>query len=104
MLQTIQIIGNLTADAELKVSQNGNEFVAFRVAVNENLGDEKRTTFYDVSYPKNKLFGYLKKGISIYVSGRLSISAVLGKDGKPYMNAYINARDVALCGAPQKEN
>ena len=29
---------------------------------------------------------------------------VLGKDGKPYMNAYINARDVDLCGAPQKEN
>ena len=32
------------------------------------------------------------------------VSVGLLKDGKPYMNAYINARDVDLCGAPQKEN
>ena len=41
---------------------------------------------------------FTDKGPAFYNAQRL------GKDGKPYMNAYINARDVDLCGAPQKEN
>lgn len=105
MLQTIQIIGNLTADAELKVSQNGNEFVAFRVAVNENMGDEKKTTFFDVSYVKNNVLPYLKAGQKVYISGKPSLGASLGKDGKAYHNAHIYARDLELIGSSSsKEN
>ena len=104
MLQKIEIIGNLVADAEAKVSQSGNEFVAFRVAVNENLGDEKKATFFDVSYPKNNVLPFLKSGVKVYVSGKLSISATLGKDGKAYLNAYIQGRDLELLGSSPKEN
>lgn len=104
MLQRIEIIGNLVADAEVKTSQSGNEFVAFRVAVNENLGDEKKATFFDISYPKNNVFPYLKAGLKVYVSGKLSISVTLGKDGKPYQNAYIQGRDLELLGSSSKEN
>lgn len=104
MLQRIEIIGNLVADAEVRPGQNQSEFVAFRVAVNESSGEEKKTTFYDVSYAKNGVFGYLRKGQQVYVSGRLSVSASNGKDGRAYLNAYINARDLELCGSPSRDN
>lgn len=98
MLQKIEIIGSIVADAELKTSRSGNEYTGFRVMVSETFGDEKRTTFYDVAFSRNGLVGYLKKGRQVYVSGRLSLSAVC-RDGKAYLNAYITANDVELCGS-----
>ena len=48
MIQKIEIIGNVVADAELKQSKSGNQYVSFTVVVNEGSGDEKRSTYYDV--------------------------------------------------------
>lgn len=98
MLQKIEILGIITADAELKTSKNGNQYTGFRVMVSETYGDEKRTTFYDVAFSRNGLVNYLKKNRQVYVSGRLSLSAVC-KDDKAYLNAYITANDVELCGS-----
>ena len=44
MLQKIDLIGNLVADAEIKTGKDGSEFIGFRVAVSENFAEEKRTT------------------------------------------------------------
>ena len=98
MLQKIEILGIITADAELKTSKNGNQYTGFRVMVTETYGDEKRTTFYDVAFSRNGLVNYLKKNRQVYVSGRLSLSAVC-RDDKAYLNAYITANDVELCGS-----
>lgn len=105
MLYRLDIMGNIVTDAEVKTSQSGNEFVAFRVAVNEYMGDEKKTTFFDVSYAKNNVLPYLKAGQRVYISGKPSLGASLGKDGKAYHNAHIYARDLELLGSSQsKEN
>ena len=97
MLQKVEVIGNLVSDAEVKNGKDGREFVTFRVAVNEGSGEDKKTTYYDVNYVKSGLLQYLKKGQQLYVSGKLSISAVL-KDGKAYLNAYVSAKDIVLIG------
>lgn len=97
MLQKVEIIGNLVSDAEVKSGKDGKEFVAFRVAVSEGAGDEKKATYYDVNYVKSGLLQYLRKGQPVYVSGKLSISAVL-KDDKAYLNAYVSAKDIVLVG------
>jgi len=102
MLQRIEIIGNLVQDAEVKTGKDGKEFVTFRVAVSEGTGDDRKVTYYDITYVKNGLLPYLRKGQSIYVSGRLSIGAVC-KDGKAYVNAYVNGRDVDLLGSPRND-
>ena len=105
MLYRLDIMGNMVTDAEVKTSQSGNEFVAFRVAVNEYMGDEKKTTFFDVSYAKNNVLPYLKAGQRVYISGKPSLGASLGKDGKAYHNAHMYARDLELIGSSQsKEN
>ena len=95
MLQKIEIIGTVVADAELKQSKSGNQYVSFTVVVNEGYGDEKRSTYYDVGISKTNLLNYIKKGRSIYVSGRLSLSAVC-KDNKAYLNAYVTASEIDL--------
>ena len=95
MLQKIEIIGTVVADAELKQSKSGNQYVSFTVVVNEGYGDEKRSTYYDVGSSKTNLLNYIKKGRSIYVSGRLSLSAVC-KDNKAYLNAYVTASEIDL--------
>ena len=102
MLQKIEIIGNLVGDAEVKSGKDGKEYVSFRIAASEGSGEEKKSTYYDVSYIKSGLFQYLKKGKSVYVSGRLSLSAV-AKDGKAYLNAYVSAKDIVLLGSPQND-
>ena len=98
MLQRIEIIGNLTADAELKSGNDGKQFIVFRVGVYENHGEERKSTYYDVSYPNGGIYNYLKKGRQVYVSGKLSVSATLWNNA-PYLNARISAKDIELCGS-----
>ena len=100
MLQRIEIIGNLIKDAELRTSKEGNQFINFRVAVNESYGEERNSTFYDVTYPNGKIYNYLKKGRQVYVSGRLSLSVTTWKEA-PYLNARISARELELCGGKE---
>ena len=100
MLQRIDLIGNLVADAEIKTAKVGNDFITFRLAVSENLGEEKRTTYYEVSCHKSGVIEYLKKGTQVFATGRLLVSN-REKDGKTYTNLYVTASQVCLCSTPR---
>jgi len=100
MYLRIDLIGNLVADAEVRTGKDGNEFISFRVAVNEPHGEEKRTTFFDVTHRKSDVIKYLKTGLKVFVTGRLSINSV-AKDGKVYQNNYVYASDVDLMLPPR---
>lgn len=100
MLQKIDLIGNLTKDAEVKKRNDGSEYILFTVAANETSGDAKRTTYYDVSLGKSGVLDYLKKGQQVFVSGRLSIYQA-EKEGKSYLNIHVAAKDLILCAAPK---
>lgn len=95
-MQIITITGNLVADAECRTGKESTEFISFRLAANEVRGEEKRTTFYDVSFMKNGLLQYLKKGVKVTVIGRLTLSACV-KDDKAYVNASVFANYIELC-------
>ena len=100
MLQKIDLIGNLTKDAEVKKRNDGSEYILFTVAANETSGDAKRTTYYDVSLGKSGVLDYLKKGQQVFVSGRLSLSVYV-KEDKGYLNAKVKAKDLILCSSPR---
>ena len=100
MLQRIDLIGNLVADAEIRTGKDGNEFIGFRLAVSENSGEEKRSTFYEVSCHKSGVIEYLKKGTQVFATGRLLVSN-REKDGKTYTNLYVTASQVCLCSTPR---
>ena len=99
MMQVITIVGNIVDDAEMRKSKDGNsQFISFRVAVSENKGDDRRTTYYDVTHPSTGVFHFLKKGKTVSVVGPLSIWLSHGQDGKSYLNASISARIIDLVG------
>lgn len=101
---TLQVIGNLGADAELRQS-NGGEYVSFRVAHTEQFskGEQQvtRSVWVDVTLNGNggQLLQYLRKGAKVFVSGaptfRVYSSA---KDRCMKCGVSIFARTIELCG------
>ena len=100
MLQKIDLIGNLVADAEIRPGRDGGEYIAFRLAASEFSGEEKNTTFYEVTCAKSGVLEFLKKGQQVFVSGRLSLSVYV-KEDKGYLNAKVKAKDLILCSSPR---
>ena len=102
-MQKAIIIGKIVADAELRQSQEGHQFIVFRVRVKEKFGDEERSTFFDVTYPNGKILDFLKQGKMVYVSGRLSHSIYTAKDGSSRVNFRISGKEIDLCGVKEGE-
>ena len=59
MLQKIDLIGNLTKDAEIKQRSDGSEYIQFTVAANETKGD-KKTTIHLLSLKKSSKIVMMK--------------------------------------------
>lgn len=101
---TLQVIGNLGADAELHQS-NGGEYVSFRVAHTEQFtkGDQlvTRSVWVDVTLNGNggQLLQYLRKGAKVFVSGQPSFRVYSSaKDRCMKAGVSIFARTIELCG------
>jgi single stranded DNA-binding protein len=77
-LNTISIIGNLGADPVLRTTANNTPVCNLRVAVNEGSKEENTTTWFNVAVwgeMASLLAIKLKKGMQVYVSGRLAINS-----------------------------
>lgn len=67
---TIEVIGNLGANAEVKEYQ-GTKFVSFNVCDNRKVGDKEVSQWYGCTLNKwsEKLLPYLKKGQCVFLRG-----------------------------------
>ena len=102
-MQYIFIDGNLTKDAETKSNAKGNEYTFMTVACNEQRGEKKETTFYDVYYRSApNLLQYLKKGQQVFIRGELAIREN-EKDGRTYTNINVYADALDLGAFPKKD-
>jgi len=86
-------LGNLGRDPEMQYTSSGNAIVKFPLAVSEQVGSEKRTTWIDcVAFGKQgeTLHKYLKKGEPLSVVTRFE-SRRYEKDGETryYSNFVI---------------
>lgn len=80
-MNQVQLMGNVTADIELKEAATGKKYVQFTLAVNAR---SEKTNFIDmVAFDKlaETLSQYVKKGRKIAVEGRLSQSQYIDKEG-----------------------
>lgn len=100
--QTI-IIGNVGRADDLRYTQSGKAVFSFSVAVSSSWTDkqtnEKResTNWYKVTaWEKHaeSLVKYVKKGMSVMVSGSVQASAYLDAEGKPQASLELTARDI----------
>jgi len=104
-MNTINIIGNLTRDTELKYTPTGKAVATFTLAVPDRFNKEK-TDFIDCVV-WNKLAElcaeYLKKGNKAGVTGRLSTRTYKNKEDRNVKVAEIIADDVAFL-TPKSES
>ena len=80
--------GNLTRDPEFKTISNANgdsDLVAFRVAVNENIGGREETVYFDIdgwnSHSKYAQSVLLSKGDRVIIDGRIRQREWTDKNG-----------------------
>ena len=94
-MNSLTIIGRLTADPELRATQDGKEVCTFTVAVNRRKGDQ--ADFFRCS-AWNQLGQnckkYLAKGKQVAVRGAVSVRTYTSKDGETRASLEVMADDV----------
>jgi len=109
-LNRIILIGNLTADPELRYTPSGTALTKFRIAINNRYKDSSGRLQEEVTFVPITVWGsqaencsnYLSKGRSVAVEGRLKISAY-EKEGaeKKYFTEVVASNVQFLGGSPQ---
>ena len=102
---TVNLIGNLGADAEVKSIQ-GKVYLMFRVAHSEKFvkadGTSVELTQWVsvISSQFTKLQPYLKKGQKVFVYGELKADVVWSPSSKTnVVGLSVNARSIELCNS-----
>lgn len=95
----IILMGRLTADPELKISQSGVSNVRFSVAVNRKVkqGEAPKADFFNCVAFKNTaefISKYFKKGSSIIVFGSVQFVDWTDKDGFKRLSTNIMVDEV----------
>ena len=108
-LNKVFLIGNLTADPELRYTPNGAAVADLRLAVNRYFtsGDDKReeTLFIDVVVWQKQAENcsqYLSKGRSVFVEGRLKLDTWENQQGEKRSKLRVRADRVQFLGTPGK--
>lgn len=96
-MNSVQLIGRLTADPDVRYNPNTQLAVAkFRVAIDDGYGEKKRTNFIPVT-----VFGksaencekFLKKGLMVGIQGKIQTGSY-EKDGKTRYTTDVIAERV----------
>lgn len=96
-MQIITLAGNVSKDATVRRTQDGEAVLSFSVAVNDF---KKKATFYDCSLWGKRgtaLEPHIKKGSSVTVIGELGTRE---HEGKTYLTVRVS--EVALQGGKGK--
>lgn len=97
------LIGNITADPELKQTQSGTSVCSFNIAINRysKEPDAKKVDFFTVVAWAQKaefVSKYFKKGQAIVVVGRLENREWSDKQGNKRISTEIIAEEVSFVG------
>lgn len=110
MLNQAQIIGNMTADAEIKTTPNGHNVATFSLATNRKYKDStgrkiEETDFHNIvawNWLADIIDKYWCKGKNIFVQGRLHTRSWDDANGVKRYKTEIIADNIELLGGPNK--
>lgn len=93
------IVGNLTRDPDLRVTQSGLDVCSFTVAVNRRRreGQQQEADFFRVTAWREmgkNCKQYLAKGRKVAVTGSVSVSTYQAQDGSTRAQLEVTADDV----------
>ena len=105
-MNRLEIIGRLTRDPEIRMTQDGQTTIArFGIAVDRRGKDQKADFFNVTAFNKTAQFAekYLKKGTKIAICGRIQQDEYTNKDGQKVTNVIIIADELEFCESKKAE-
>ncbi len=107
-LNRVILIGNLTADPEMRYTPSGTARTRFSIAVNRQYKDATGQLKEDVTFVPIVVWGnqaencanYLSKGRSVAVEGRLRIDSFENAEGERRKVVEVVASTVQFLGGP----
>ena len=107
-INKVMIHGHLGADPELRMLTGGIALLKLRVATNERWVDKQGVKQERVEWHRVTLFGrpaeglakFARKGMAVFVEGRLQTSSY-DKDGQKHYSTEIIADRVTATGSPR---
>lgn len=108
-MNTVNLIGRLTKDPELKFTPSGVAICKFTLAVNRdftNQNGEREADFINCTTFKKtaeNLANYQKKGGQIGIVGRIQTGSYEGQDGKRVFTTDVIVDRVEFLGSKQGE-
>lgn len=105
-MNTVNIMGRLTRDAEIRATQTGKSVASFTIAVDSGYGEKKTANFIPcVAWEKTAEFisKYFGKGDMIAITGELR-SRSYEKDGQKRTAVEILVSNVDFCGGKKESS
>lgn len=104
-MNTVSLIGRLTADPELRNTNGGTPVCTVRLAINRppKDGKDQGAVFIDVvsfSRQAEAVAEHLGKGRQIAVTGRLEYRQWEGQDGSPHSKHEVVANQIDFLAKP----
>ena len=99
-MNTISIIGYLTADPTTRATSSGKSVTSFTIGVTRSRKDangDKQSDFFRITTwgaTADFCGKYLKKGYKVAVTGELNLNSYEGKDGKTRYSLDVQADKV----------
>ena len=105
-MNKVILIGNITADPELKQTQSGTSVCSFSIAINRysKEPDAKKVDFFTVVAWQAKaefVSRYFKKGSGIVIVGRLENREWTDKQGNKRISTEIIAEEISFAGGKE---
>ncbi|MBX3189521.1 MAG: single-stranded DNA-binding protein [Labilithrix sp.] len=102
-INQVSLLGHLGADPELKLSADGQAILKLRLATTSKWVDKNNVKQEKTEWHRVAVFGrlaealakFLRKGMGVYVNGRLSYSSY-EKDGQKRYSTDVIAEDVVV--------
>jgi single-strand DNA-binding protein len=103
---SVQLIGNLGMDPEVKEVSNGNKMARFSLATSDSYKNQKGEKVTETQWHNLIIWGkqaeiaekYLKKGKQIAVEGKLETNSYDDKDGNRKFFTQIKVNDFVMFG------
>lgn len=110
MINNVTIMGRLTADPELKATNNGTSVTSFSIAVDRRFtpaGSDKATDFINcVAWRGTAEFiaKYFRKGDMIAVTGEIQTRSYTDRDGNKRTAVEVVIANASFCGSKNSRN
>jgi len=107
-MNSVNIIGRITKDIELRyLPANNTAVCSFSIAVDDGFGDKKKTFFFNCqawTKTAENIVKFFGKGDLIGISGRLATRDWTDKESKKHTITEIVVSDFTFCNGKKSES